>query len=184
LEHLKNKQNFRVKERDYCMTDLIGVNLKRGNFKEANLEGTRLIRANFEGANLKGANLQEANLQEANLQGTNLQEANLQDAALYEADLQEANLYETVNLSLDQLSHVKTLHNAIIDIKLLIPLKEKYPCLFEVPEMHRGPRVSRHLICKIRELQVLKDQDLPGTQESGITETFSDKKFLFFRFYI
>ncbi len=104
------------------MTDLIEVNLKRANFKEANLEGT-----NLKGANLKGANLQEANLK---------------DAALYEADLQEANLYETVNLSLDQLSHVKTLHNAIIDIKLLIPLKEMYPCLFEVPEMQRSPSIK------------------------------------------
>jgi len=29
---------------------------------------------------------------------------------------------------------VKTLYNAILDYDLLIPLKEKYPALFEEPE--------------------------------------------------
>jgi hypothetical protein len=29
---------------------------------------------------------------------------------------------------------VKTLHNAKLDEELLIPLKEKYPALFEVPD--------------------------------------------------
>jgi hypothetical protein len=36
-------------------------------------------------------------------------------------------------LSFDQLSKVKTLYNTKLDEGLLIPLKEKYPALFEVP---------------------------------------------------
>ena len=74
----------------------------------------------------------------ANLQGADLGWTNLQGADLYGADLQEAilrgsNLYVTKNLSLDQLSKVKTLHNAKLDEELLIPLKEKYPALFKKP---------------------------------------------------
>jgi uncharacterized protein YjbI with pentapeptide repeats len=88
--------------------------------------------------NLQGANLQEANLQLANLQGADLGWANFQGADLYGADLQEAtlrgsNLYEVKNLSLDQLSKVKTLHDAKLDEEFLIPLKEKYPALFKKP---------------------------------------------------
>jgi BTB/POZ domain-containing protein KCTD9 len=43
----------------------------------------------------------------------------------------DTNLYETVNLSVDQLSEVKKLYNAKLDEELLISLKEKYPALFE-----------------------------------------------------
>jgi uncharacterized protein YjbI with pentapeptide repeats len=79
----------------------------------------------------------------ADLAGADLEEANLQDADFYGADLREANSYETVNLSLDQISHVKTLHDTKLDEELLESLKEKYPTLFEVPV-----------------LQVIKDQEL------------------------
>ena len=58
---------------------------------------------------LRGANLQGANLQGADLKGTR-------------------------NLSFGQLSKVKTLHDTKLDNELLLPLKKKYPALFEVPE--------------------------------------------------
>jgi BTB/POZ domain-containing protein KCTD9 len=95
--------------------------------------------ANFHLANLQGANLQGANLQLANLQGADLGWTNLQGADLYGADLQEAilrgsNIYLTKNLSLDQLSKVKTLYNAKLDEDTLKTLKEKYPRLFKKPE--------------------------------------------------
>jgi hypothetical protein len=37
-------------------------------------------------------------------------------------------------LSFDQLSKVKSLHNTKLNEELLIPLKAKYPTLFEVPD--------------------------------------------------
>jgi uncharacterized protein YjbI with pentapeptide repeats len=85
-----------------------------------------LLGANLQGVDLIETNLQGANLQEANLRGANLEEANLQ-----EADLTEANLQGARNLSLYQLSKVKTLHDTKLDEELLIQLKKKYPTLFE-----------------------------------------------------
>jgi len=80
-----------------------------------NLQGNNFIRADLKRANLVRANLQEANLQEANLQ---------------EADLQWSNLYRAKNLSLEQLSKVKTLHGVKLNDELLISLKEKHYKLF------------------------------------------------------
>ena len=71
---------------------------------------------NFYGANLKRINLERANLERANIQGTNLFMANLTGA---------------FNLSIDQLSKVRTLYNAKIDEELLIQLKEEYLSLFK-----------------------------------------------------
>jgi uncharacterized protein YjbI with pentapeptide repeats len=71
-------------------------------------------RKNLQGANLQGANLYGANLEGAYLVGTNLEGAQ--------------------NLSLFQLSKVKTLYNAKLDEELLMLLKEEYPALFEEPE--------------------------------------------------
>jgi hypothetical protein len=40
----------------------------------------------------------------------------------------------TKNLTIDQLSKVKTLYNAKLDKELEKPLREKYPDLFEKPK--------------------------------------------------
>ncbi len=66
-------------------------------------------RKNFQGANLQGVDLIEANFQGANLQGAKLEEANFEGVR---------------NLSLYQLSRVKTLHAAKLDEELLIQLKK------------------------------------------------------------
>ena len=50
------------------------------------------------------------------------------------ANLKGADLKGTRNLSFDQLSKVKTLYDIKLDNELLLPLKKKYPALFEVPE--------------------------------------------------
>jgi len=76
---------------------------------------------NFYGANLKRINLERANLERTNLTGVNLQGANLF----------MANLTGAFNLSIDQLSKVRTLYNAKIDEELLIQLKEEFPSLFK-----------------------------------------------------
>jgi len=68
-----------------------------------------------------GVNLQGANLEGANLEGTNLKRAK--------------------NLLFNQLSKVKTLYSTILDEKLLISLKEKYPTLFEKPD--KWPRITK-----------------------------------------
>jgi uncharacterized protein YjbI with pentapeptide repeats len=91
------------------------------NFKEANLQEADLTEVNLE-----GANLEKANLKWTYFIGANFKEANLQ-----EADLTEANLQGARNLSLYQLSKVKTLHDTKLDEELLIQLKKKYPTLFE-----------------------------------------------------
>lgn len=82
--------------------------------KEARLEGAHLERANLVWANLEGADLEGAHLKGAYLEKTNLRKAK--------------------HLSLDQLSKVKTLYNAKLDKELEIPLREKYPALFEKPD--------------------------------------------------
>jgi uncharacterized protein YjbI with pentapeptide repeats len=94
-----------------------------------NLQGANLI-----GANLQGANFVKANLTKANLQGSNFRGSNLPGSSLQGADFQWSNLYRAKNLSLDQLSKVKTLHGVKLDEELLIALKEKYPALLEKPE--------------------------------------------------
>jgi uncharacterized protein YjbI with pentapeptide repeats len=88
-------------------------------------------RKDLRGANLQGVDLIETNLQGANLQEANLRGANLEEANLQEADLTEANLQGARNLSLYQLSKVKTLHDTKLDEELLIQFKKKYPTLFE-----------------------------------------------------
>jgi hypothetical protein len=56
----------------------------------------------------------KANLEWANLKGTDIQ--------------------GTKNLTIDQLSKVKTLYKAKLDKELEVQLKEKYPALFEEPK--------------------------------------------------
>jgi uncharacterized protein YjbI with pentapeptide repeats len=95
-------------------SDFIGTHLEIAGLWELYLE-----KAYFSGANLERANLERANLKGANLEGTNLEGTNLEG---------------TKNLTVDQLSKVKTLHNAKLNEELLIPLTEQYPSLFEEPK--------------------------------------------------
>lgn len=123
---------------------LLDVHLERAGLNDAYLEkasfnGAHLEKAEFWGANLKGAEFWGANLKgtllrEANLEGANLMEANLEGAILMYATLKGANLEGARNLTIDQLSKVKTLYNAKLDPELEKPLREKYPALFEKPK--------------------------------------------------
>ena len=73
---------------------------------------------------LKKLILKRLTLEKLTLKGlTNLEGANLEEAKLEGAR----------NLSLDQLSRVKTLYDTKLDEQLLRSLKEKHPALFEVP---------------------------------------------------
>ena len=75
-----------------------------------------------------------SDLEEANLKAANLEKPNLEKASLEGANLEGANLEGARNLSFDQLSRVKTLYDTKLDEELLIPLKKKYPALFEEPK--------------------------------------------------
>ncbi|MGE5457290.1 MAG: pentapeptide repeat-containing protein [Methanococcaceae archaeon] len=119
---------------DFEGANLEGADFKKATLEEADLERTDFVGANLEGTDLIGANLAGADLQEANLKRANLRLANLKEANLKGADFEGANLKKVLNLSIEQLSEAKTLYNAKLDDVLLIPLKEKYPTLFEKPE--------------------------------------------------
>ena len=127
---------------------LEGANLWRANLWRANLEGANLSEAHLERADLSGAHLEGASLMRAHLEGSDLREAHFEGANLSEANLEEsslkrahlegaslrwAHLEGATRLTIDQLSKVKTLYEAKLDDKLLIPLKEKFPALFEKP---------------------------------------------------
>jgi uncharacterized protein YjbI with pentapeptide repeats len=119
---------------------LKGANLTKAHLMETHFEGAHLKEARLKRAHLIMAHLEEANLVGAHLEGADLQEAHLEGADLQEAHLESANLFGAYlegakNLTIDQLSKVKTLYNAKLDDVLLIPLKEKYPALFEKPEL-------------------------------------------------
>jgi proteasome lid subunit RPN8/RPN11 len=119
---------------DFEGSNLEGADFKKANLEEADLEETDFIGANLEETDLIGANLAGADLKEVNLKRANLRSANLKEADLKGADFEGANLKGALNLSIEQLSEAKTLYNAKLDNELLIPLKEKYPALFEKPE--------------------------------------------------
>jgi uncharacterized protein YjbI with pentapeptide repeats len=57
--------------------------------------------------------------------------ANLEEANLEGAIFEGANLKGAINLSIDQLSKVKTLSNAKLDDELLNLLREEHACLFK-----------------------------------------------------
>jgi len=135
-------------------SNLEEVNLSEVNLKGANLERANLERANLWGADLKGASLQRASLEGANLSGADLWTANLEGADLWRAslwqaklelanlklaNLEGANLQEALNLSVGQLSKVKTLYGAKLDSALMEQIKKDYPHLLG-EERRRFPR--------------------------------------------
>ena len=68
------------------------------------------------------------------LEGADLFKVHLEGTIFLGAQLSDANLKGSINLSLDQLSKVKTLYNAKLDEELEVTLREKYPALFEEPK--------------------------------------------------
>jgi uncharacterized protein YjbI with pentapeptide repeats len=119
--------------------ELSDANLQQARLVEANLQEASLLVVNLQQANLVSANLQEAELFQANLQEAQLLEANLRQAELLEANLQqaslrEANLTGAKNLTIDQLSKVKTLYKTKLDPDLLEQVKKCCPHLLEEPK--------------------------------------------------
>ena len=131
VKHLKQGPDAWNKYREENIDIYIS---QRPDFIEANLKGANLKGANLKGANLKGANLTEAYLEKANLEEANLKKANLREANLSEAHLEKANLRGATNLTIDQLSTVKTLYKVVgLDSTLFEQVRENYPHLLEKP---------------------------------------------------
>jgi uncharacterized protein YjbI with pentapeptide repeats len=112
----------------------IRANLSGAKFSAADLSRADLSLTNLSTANLSGADLSFANLSGANLTLAILSDADLSDADLLNANLSRANLKRTQNLTIDQLSKVKTLYDAILDEELEKSLKGIHPTLFEKPK--------------------------------------------------
>jgi uncharacterized protein YjbI with pentapeptide repeats len=154
----RNLSNADMYKAFLVKADLRGASLAGANLEEANLEKARLEKANFQEANLRWANLQQANLkfatlrkarlwgvnlQDANLGSTNLQntsfkDANLKGANLTYANLKNAYLFSTdlrgaTNITIDQLSKVKTLHESKLDPELMEKVKRCCSYLLEIP---------------------------------------------------
>lgn len=110
------------------------LNLRMTHLERADLAKAHLERANLSEAHLEGANLYKAHLKGAILDGAHLKGANLIMSDFQGVSLQDAYLYDVKNLTINQLSKVKTLYNAKLDEELEEPLKEKYPILFEKPD--------------------------------------------------
>jgi uncharacterized protein YjbI with pentapeptide repeats len=108
---------------------LLWANLKSATFSEAYLEGIDLSYANCEYAYLSWADLKGAKLGGADLKGADLNGADLKGA-----NLKGANLKGAKNLTVDQLSEVKTLYGAKLNEELDKLLREKYPTLFKKPK--------------------------------------------------
>ncbi len=115
--------------------DLREANLLRANLSEADLSGANISGANLWRADLSGANISGAYLNEAYLWRADLTETDLNRANLAEAYLEGANLRGAENLTIEQLSKVRTLYWAKLDPELEMEVKEKYPHLLEKPKV-------------------------------------------------
>jgi hypothetical protein len=122
------------KQLDLSRTDLRQTDLTRAHLEKANLEGAHLEKAFLREAHLEGAFLREAYLVEANLTRAHLEWANLGGAHLEKADLRETDLKRAKDLTIQQLSKVKTLYKAELDPELMEQIKKNYPQLLEEPK--------------------------------------------------
>jgi Pentapeptide repeats (8 copies) len=111
--------------------DLSGAHLEGARLGGVNLKGAYLRAAHLEGVDLALAHLEKAILEEAHLEKTTLQLASLEGASLRGANLERANLKGARNLTVEQLSTVRTLYQAHIDPPLLEQLQQQYPHLLE-----------------------------------------------------
>ncbi len=118
---------------------LAEASLEKANLRWAELQEASLFAAFLLGAKLWGANLQKALLFKANLQKADFERANLHEADFFKANLREAD-FEAVDLTgakdltVEQLSKVKTLYKAKLDPQLMDQIKQKYPHLLVKPK--------------------------------------------------
>jgi uncharacterized protein YjbI with pentapeptide repeats len=129
-----------LQKTNFDESDLKGAYFSNANLKEAVFgdsilqyvifEDNSLEEAYFGWANVADAIFNRVNLQGAIFKGANLSRTIFQEADFMGADLMEVNFYETdlkgaKNLTVDQLSKVKTLYKAQLDPELEAELRTK-----------------------------------------------------------
>jgi Pentapeptide repeats (8 copies) len=114
-------------------TDLHGADLEEAILEYANLRGAHLEGARLQSVYLQGAELRGAHLEGAHLGGAYLEGASLRRARLEKANFWGAHLAGAKNLTVEQLSTVKTLYQAHLDPPLLEQIQQQYPQLLEKP---------------------------------------------------
>jgi uncharacterized protein YjbI with pentapeptide repeats len=134
-----NLKNANLNFADLQGADLTGINLQNAHLKDANLQGALAFFSKdlypfIKEANFQGADFEEANLENVKFIRANLYRANFNRAKLKGANLIEVNLQEAANLTIKQLSKVKTLYRAKLDPELEKQVKEKYPHLLDTPK--------------------------------------------------
>jgi hypothetical protein len=112
---------------------LQGANLARALLQGARLDGAQLEKADLVNALLQGADLRGAQLQGADLRAARLEKADLRAARLEKADLRSTRLEGATNLTVAQLSTVKTLYQAQLDPPLREQIQQQSPQLLEKP---------------------------------------------------
>ena len=132
IERLRNTNSCPGCELFYA--NLRGANLSSANLISANLFNAYLGGANLTNAYLMHSYLNGADLINANLKGSDLTYANLFNTYLSGANFEGANLKNVIDLTIEQLSKVKTLYNAKLDSEFMEQVKEKYPHLLEKPK--------------------------------------------------
>ncbi len=132
-------KNIRIKalnleKSELFKIDLDGSSLESTNFNGASMTESNLSNTHLRFSTMKGTRLGYANLQNADLRDTDLEGADLYKANLKNANLRGANLRVARSITVDQLSQVKTLHMAILDIHYKNELQKLHPELFVKPQ--------------------------------------------------
>lgn len=101
------------------------------NFSYALINETDFSGADLEGANFEFADLSNSDLTDCDMGSSCLKYADMKNSNLDCANLEGANIKDVRNLTIGQLSKVKTLYKAKLDSELEQQIKEKYSYLLE-----------------------------------------------------
>jgi len=133
LKDIKIK-SVNLKEAELYKINLSGSLLEQSSFEEASLTESNLSNTHLRWSVFKGARLGYANLENADLRDVDLEGADLYMANLKNANLRGANLRVIRSVTIKQLSQVRSLHMANIDIHYKNELMKLDPSLFSKPE--------------------------------------------------
>ncbi|AKB17048.1 pentapeptide repeat-containing protein [Methanosarcina sp. WWM596] len=126
-------QGAYIKGAHFLWTMFHGANLEGAHFEETHVSSAVFEEAHLEGAYFEGANFKKINLELTSPKSKSAKVTG--DLSIFRgANLEGAHFEKAKYLTIDQLSKAKTLYNAKLDPELEIPLREKYPVLFENTE--------------------------------------------------
>lgn len=123
---------------DLQKAELMNARLQGASLDMAILDNARLYYADLQGTNFNQASLCEAELLHANLKNADLRNADFRNTVLEGANLNSANLLYARNLTVKQLLKTNSLHNALLDDKLLNKIRRDYQYLFHYIPTQNG----------------------------------------------